>query len=56
MLASITSSIISRGYLYLGGDVGFVATAHNSIVMTEKYEVKSYLFRIDIDLACVSIL
>jgi hypothetical protein len=56
MLASITGSIISGGYLNLGGDVGFGAGGHNSIIMTEKYEVKSYLYRIDIDLVCMSII
>jgi hypothetical protein len=44
------------GYLNLGGDVGFGADAYNFIMTTEKYEVNSYLFRIDLDLVCVSII
>jgi hypothetical protein len=55
MLASITGSIISGGYINLGGDVGFGVDGHDSVMMTEKYEVNSYLLRIDLDLVCMSI-
>jgi hypothetical protein len=56
MLASITGPIISGGYLNLGDDVGFGTDGHNFIMTTEKYEVNSYLFRIDLYLVCMSII